>query len=251
MADKQAKKVKPRRMINGSFPKPPFWMLAVGGVGVCGTWLLLSFALRARTATMPHPRIHLIQDMDAQPKYKAQSENILFADGRAARPEIPGTVARGQYNADPMYIDGFSRSWNAAEKKWDVVYATDFPETITFDEAFVRHGEEKFNTYCAPCHGWNGQGNGPINIRAQQLQGNGTEGMEWVQPANLTDEERRGRPDGHLYNTITNGIRSMAGYRSQITDPHDRWAIVSYVRALQLAQHAPPDVVGQTSASAQ
>jgi hypothetical protein len=66
---------------------------------------------------------------------------------------------------------------------------------------------------------------------------------KWVPPSNLHDAERKARPDGHLYNTVTNGIRNMAGYGASIVRAEDRWAVVAYVRALQLSQDAPADSV--------
>ncbi|HEY0010201.1 MAG TPA: cytochrome c, partial [Tepidisphaeraceae bacterium] len=68
-------------------------------------------------------------------------------------------------------------------------------------------------------------------------------------PSNLADELRRQRPDGHIYNTITNGIRNMGGYGSMIQDPADRWAIVAYVRALQVQAAAQPPAPAQPAAA--
>ena len=224
-----------RRQINGCFPKPPFWLTSLLLFGACGSILLVTVLANVRTSTSPLPRVHFIQDMDNQVKVKVQHETEVFADGRAERPRIPGTVAWGETVGDDTLIHGYTRTWNAGKNQWDVTFANDIP--VKVDEALLKQGEKKFNTYCMPCHGFDGQGNGPINQRAAELQANAavSSGMSWVQPSNLTDDVRAARPSGHIFNTITNGIRNMAGYGPQIPDAHDRWAIVAYVRALQLS----------------
>ncbi len=103
-------------------------------------------------------------------------------------------------------------------------------------QALVERGRDRFNIYCAPCHGLDGSGNGMVNQRAQELQE-----PKWVQPSNLTSDVVRARPVGHIYNTVNNGIRNMPGYGAQVP-VEDRWAIVAYVRALQLSQAAPASV---------
>jgi mono/diheme cytochrome c family protein len=183
---------------------------------------------RARAVHSPKPRLHLVPDMDNQGKYKAQQLNPWFADTRAMREPVEGTVARGQLRADDHYERGLM----------DGDYATTFPMTI--DEELLDRGEQRFDIYCAPCHGLSGYGDGIVARRAERLQ-QGT----WVPPASLHAEPAFSRPVGHLFNTITNGIRTMPAYGSQIP-VEDRWAIVGYVRALQRSQHAnlndvPPD----------
>ena len=101
-------------------------------------------------------------------------------------------------------------------------------------------GQQMYSNYCAPCHGLDGYGHGPINERAQELQVKSE--AQWSPAADLHGDTIRGRADGHLYNTINNGIRNMPGYGAQIPVA-DRWAIVAYLRALQLSQHAPADSV--------
>ena len=223
------------RMINGRFPAPPFWLTSLLLVGACLSILLIAMLLNSRTSTSPLPRVHFIQDMDNQVKAKTQHASEVFADGREIRPRIPGTVSFGQFMDDDHLWHGFTQKWDAAKNDWTVNFDSDIP--IKVDDALLRTGQKKFNTYCMPCHGFDGQGNGPINQRAQELQANPQLGlgMSWVPPSNLTDETRSARPGGHIFNTITNGIRNMSGYGSQIPDPHDRWAVVAYVRALQLS----------------
>ncbi len=187
--------------------------------------LPLLFIARARAIRTDQTRIHLILDMDNQPKMKAQSYNPLFADRRAMRPRIPGTVARGELDENDSYKTGM---------KNDEFIQTN-PQPIT--DTLLKRGQERYNIFCAPCHGMTGYGDGMISKRADELQ----EGT-WIPPTSYHTETIRDRSDGHLYNTITNGIRNMPAYASQIP-VQDRWAIVAYVRALQRSQNAPIDDV--------
>lgn len=232
---------KPRRQINGRFPTPPFWLVSAGMIFACFAILVLATAVRARNTHSPLPRVHLIQDMDNQVKYKTQHENDIFVDGRASRPQVLGTVAFGHLDADDHLYRGYSRQWNAAKNAYDVSFLSGFPSSIKIDDALLVRGQQKFNTYCMPCHGYDGNGVGPVASRAGTLSENPDNGMKWVKPSNLVDGDRRKRVEGHIYNTIVNGIRNMAPYGSAIQDPTDRWAIVAYVRALQDAQPLPAD----------
>jgi mono/diheme cytochrome c family protein len=226
---------KPRAMINGRFPKPPFWMTSLILIGLCFSLLIFMSILRSRGAFSHQPRIHIIQDMDNQVKVKTQHASEVFADGLTIRPKVLGTVAFGRLNADDHLYRGFSSTWNAADNKFDAKFFSGMPADVKLSPALLNRGQIKFNTYCMPCHGYDGLGNGPVSSRATELQQNGVAGMGWVAPTNLTDGTVVGRPDGHIYNTIVNGIRNMPGYGSQILDVNDRWAIVAYVRALQLS----------------
>ncbi|MGN6505755.1 MAG: c-type cytochrome [Tepidisphaeraceae bacterium] len=233
MADNANKRSYP--LINGRFPAAPFWVKALVLIGACLSIFLVMTLLRARMSHSDEPRVHLIQDMDNQVKVKTQHASEVFADGTEVRPPIPGTVSRENYYPDPHLAHGFTQKWNASKNAWDVTFDAGFPSEIKVDDALLRQGQKKFNTYCMPCHGYDGTGNGPVNYRAQELSANGVPGMSWVPPKNLTEADIIARPDGHIFNTITNGIRNMAGYGSQIPDPHDRWAIVAYVRALEVS----------------
>ncbi len=225
-----------------SLPAPPFWMIAIGITLVVLTWVPLAFIARARVTTSEKPRVHIFQDMDKQPKYGPQATSVVFADNRAMRPKIAGTVARQQIIGEDHYLHGFViRRGDDGKQVTD--YFADFPPQLTVDEAFVRRGQERFNIYCTPCHGHDGYGQGIVHQRALAL-----EEPKWVPPTSLHSDTVRERPNGHLFNTITNGIRNMAGYGRQIP-VRDRWAIVAYVRALQLSQNAtladvPPEKRG-------
>lgn len=207
--------------------KPPFWLVSVLLIAVCASLLPLAIALRARVNTMEQPRIHIFQDMGNQPMYKPQAASPIFADGRADRPKIEGTVSRSAVIGDDHYNFGFTR--DASGK---VIFYEGFPARITVNERLLQRGKERYAIYCSSCHGMDGAGEGIVHQRSA-----GVEPL-WVPPSNLHSDAVRQRPDGHLYNTINIGIRNMAGLGGQIP-PEDRWAIVAYVRALQLSQNAP------------
>ena len=182
---------------------------------------------RTRAVKSPRRRIHLIQDMDNQPKFRAQHPNDLFADGRAMRPPVPGTVARGELAEDTHLNAGLVGA------KW----ATTFPVQVPATPALLDRGQKRFNIYCQPCHGLAAYGDGIVQKRAMQLLNTNTNGTVWVQPKSLHEEAIRDQPVGQIFNTISNGIRNMPRYDSQIP-VRDRWAIVAYVKALQRSQNA-------------
>jgi mono/diheme cytochrome c family protein len=203
-------------------------------------WIVATFALvpvamvfHARTVKSEKPRIHFIQDMDKQPGYRAQSTSPIFADGRADRQPILTTVAYGKLEDDDHYYRGYSVSTNPETKQADVaVWFNGLPSQVKVNQAFMDRGQERFNIYCASCHGYDGKGNGPVNIRANTINA-GTTG--WIPPLDLTAEQTINQTDGFIYNSIRNGVRNMPALGSQIP-VEDRWAIVAYVRALQLSQ---------------
>lgn len=203
-----------------SRPQLPRWVVYTATVAVVASWLPFALIARARAVREDQTRIQIFQDMDNQPRYNPQAPSAIFADGRAMRPEIPGTVARGQLNEnDAVYRGQVNGEWVA-----------DIPLPIT--EAFVRRGQDRYAIFCATCHGLNGAGTGPTHQRAVKLGE-----PRWVPPTSLLSEQVRERPPGHLFNTITHGIRNMAAYGPQIA-PEDRWAIVAYIQALQLSRNA-------------
>ncbi|MGE3182022.1 MAG: quinol:electron acceptor oxidoreductase subunit ActD, partial [Phycisphaerae bacterium] len=201
---------------------PPKWMLAAGVIAACFLLIPLVVITKARNSKSREPRIHIFQDMDNQEKYKGQMANPVFADGRAMRAEAPGTVARGDIRAtgtDLHFTEGLV----------DGAFATTFPKRVPITEETLERGQARFAIYCAPCHGLDGLGAGPVAARNVE----GRDGWAtWVAPTSLHDQSVRDRAHGHLFNTITNGIRSMPPYGAAIPI-EDRWAIVSYVRALQ------------------
>jgi mono/diheme cytochrome c family protein len=207
--------------------------LAFGFVAVAvGSLLAFSMALRARNdLNKKEPRIHLIQDMDNMPKVKHQVASPLFADGRAERQPVAGTVGRGRLQLDDHRYRGFSL--DAAGK---ATFYDGFPADLEINEQLLARGQKMYNITCSLCHGKDGFGNGPINIRANKVAG--VNGTAWVAPTSLHDDTVKARANGHLYNTVNIGIRNMAGYGTQLS-VEDRWAVVAYVRALQLSDATP------------
>lgn len=168
------------------------------------------------------PRIQVVYDMDQQFSFKAQQENPFFADGMAMRGQVEGTVARGMLQDNPVFFTGTTDG--------DTMWVDTSPVEVTHE--LLNRGQERFNIFCAPCHGLSGNGNGPVNISATAL----AEGT-WTPPTDLATQTVADQLDGKIYNTIKNGIRNMPAYGPQIS-PEDRWAIVAYVRAIQASRGA-------------
>lgn len=337
---------------SNAIPRP--FIIIVGLLALLSTIPLLAVA-RMRVTNSSSPRFHVFYDMDFSPSKGAQQTTTLFADGRTMRPDVPGTVAVGQYDEvldfytgidmeelsrldapratrlvralldEPVPAEGDALAKEVAEAAKDVkeeaAKVVDEPakdvksaeakevkaaseeskaetETETETEpvaeaaiadaapmkdevkptepaaeptaeakaepsapavgasamavdttpwltqnplpltlATLDKGREKFEIYCAVCHGNDGRGNGLVNRRAQRILA-----TAWVQPSSMHQDTLYADQyaDGKLFNTITNGIRKMSGYGSQITTK-DRWAIVAYVRALQASQNASLD----------
>jgi mono/diheme cytochrome c family protein len=223
------------------FNSVPAWLVYVVITMVVASWIPLAFAVQAKFTKSDKPRVHLFQGMDNQARLNAQATSPVFANEMAMRPPIPGTVARGQLDADDMYHRGFVFTGVAdANGSRPIEWATDFPEPFQVTAESVARGKELWARYCYLCHGFDGYGNGPVHVTAASDRG---KNPLWVQPSSMHDSLRRERPVGHIYNTVNIGIRNMAGYGHAIPDPGDRWAIVAYVRALQLSQHADPSLV--------
>lgn len=206
------------------------------GIVVVTTVLALipiALVARARNSKSKSPHIHVFADMDFQPKVKSDSANDLFADGRGNRGMVNGTVARGQLAADGELARGVTRIAATATEPAHDAWVTGLPASIDANAAFVKRGQQRYNIYCAPCHGFDGRGEGVIPKRAAAAKAGA------MNPANLVAAKGTAvaMPNGQLFNTISNGFNTMMGYAAQIT-PRDRWAIVLYVRALQRSQFA-------------
>jgi mono/diheme cytochrome c family protein len=170
--------------------------------------------LLASCSGMPSrkPAIEIFNDMRQQPRYYPQGVSHFsgFDDGRAERRPIPGTIAQ----------NGDVKTENEAFYTGQVngMYVAKNPLPITPD--LLQLGQARFNTYCQPCHGRAGNGKGIVGARSN-----------WI-ASSLVDDRVKGFPDGDFFDVITHGRRTMPAYRYQITE-HDRWAVISYVRALQ------------------
>jgi mono/diheme cytochrome c family protein len=199
----------------------PRWVWPLALTTTILALLPLVLIVRARLVPSTEPRIHPVQDMDSQPKYKPQAGSPLFADGRAMRPPVEGTVEHAAIVDNPALTTG-----KAGERWVDVL-------PVTADDALVARGRQRYEITCSPCHGLSGAGDGPVSKRAEAL----AEGT-WVPPSSLHTDQSRGLAAGQIFETISHGVRNMPSYGAQI-GVHDRWAIVAHVRALQRSQHAP------------
>jgi cbb3-type cytochrome c oxidase subunit III len=150
----------------------------------------------------------LKQDMAQQPKNRPLSPSDFFIDGRSERPLLENTVARGSIADDALVIPKDSNG---------------FPLPVT--QELLERGEGRYKIFCTPCHGLQGDGNGMIAMR----------GMK--HPPSYHQDRLRQVPNGYIYDVITNGFGAMYGYSAQIP-PRDRWAIIAYLRALQLSRNA-------------
>lgn len=142
------------------------------------------------------------QNMESQPKYDAYKPARIFRNGQTLQTPAAGTVARD----DPARAEAIANK----------------PELT---KALLERGRERFDVYCAPCHGRTGVGDGMVVQR----------GMP--RPPSLHDERLRAAPDQHVFDVITHGYGVMYSYAMRV-QPRDRWAIIAYIRALQLSQHA-------------
>ena len=148
------------------------------------------------------------QKMANQPRYDPFEASDFFTDGMAARPRVAGTVARGELNTIPEVADGYP---------------------IAISRAVLDRGEQRYNIYCTPCHGRLGDGEGMIPSRGYR------------RPPSFHTATLRAQPTGHYFDVMTNGFGSMPSYRTMIP-PADRWAIIAYIRAMQINKEAPLDV---------
>lgn len=152
--------------------------------------------------------------MKYQPKLRPQSESAFFADGRADRMPVQHTVARGMLrDDDSLYLGKDSAG----------AFVRGFPAKVAIDLKSLEHGRERYQIYCAPCHGTLGDGNG-----ITKRYGMGA-------TPSYHDDRLRTMPEGEIYSTITNGKNTMMAYADKLS-PEERWQVVAYVRALQRAQ---------------
>ncbi len=150
----------------------------------------------------------LRQDMANQPRQNPLSPTPFFPDGRSERPLPENTVARGSIDDDALFVPKDSNA---------------FPLPLTTE--LLQRGQERYGIFCSPCHGLQGNGQGIVAMR----------GMK--HPPSYHQERLRQEPNGYLYDVVANGFGAMYGYSAQIP-PRDRWAIIAYVRALQLSRNA-------------
>ena len=176
--------------------------------------ILLSLALMA------------CQPMRDQPKFLQSEATNLFPDGTSSRPFVPDTVPRGMAQDDTLLYTGRDQNGN---------YSTVFPFPVTAD--VLARGQSRFNIYCAPCHGRLGNGAGIVVARG------------FTTPPTFHSDTLRKAPVGLFYDVISHGFGAMPDYSTQIL-PRDRWAIIAYIRALQLSQNATINDVPQNERAA-
>lgn len=154
-----------------------------------------------------------VQEMADQPRIEPLEPSEFFPDGMGARSQVPGTIARGQLVEDDVVATG---------RKDDQPVQT-IPVELTED--LLARGRERYGISCAHCHGPAGYGDGMVVQRG------------FPHPPSYHIERLREVPDGHIFTVISDGLGRMPALGARI-EPRDRWAIVAYVRALQLSQHA-------------
>ena len=182
-----------------------------------------------RSDKFTKPPVWVFNDMDIQAKYAPQGKNKFFPDHRDDRPVIPGTVGRGYgWQVKEVFSEDYSYEvaenpplYSGKDEKGD--WYKGFPMAV--DEQVMELGQQKFDIFCAVCHGQSGDGNG---ITKQY-------GMA-ATPTYL-DERIETMAEGEIFNTITDGKNLMGSYGAVLT-PEERWAVIAYVRALQLAGNA-------------
>lgn len=157
-------------------------------------------------------------DMRDQPRYEALEASTFFADGQSARPLVEGTVARGQLNEDDAFYRG----------KVEGEFVSQLP--LELDAELLDRGQDRYEIYCAVCHGLTGDGDSMIVRRGLK------------RPPSLHIDRLRDAPAGHYFDVITHGFGVMPRYAVQL-EPRDRWAITAYVRVLQKSQNAALDDV--------
>ena len=172
-----------------------------------GTLLLLAGCAGNTSRNTP---LQIFPDMDKQAKQRPQSYSSVFADGRASRVPVAGTVARGNLKEDEAFFTGVTNNQ----------YIGKNPLPVTAD--LLKRGQERFNIYCSPCHDRTATGRGLVGQSSLWLA------------TNLHEDRVRQMNDGEIFTIVSQGRRSMPAYRFQIPE-RDRWAIIAYVRALQRA----------------
>jgi mono/diheme cytochrome c family protein len=154
------------------------------------------------------------QDMHDAPRYEPLEASGFFSDGQSARMPVPNTVSRvALADDDELLYTG----------KINGTFANIFPMPVT--AAVLARGQERFNVFCAPCHGRTGKGDGIVVQRGMRA------------PPSLMEDRLRSAAAGYFFDVMTHGFGAMQDYAAQIP-VSDRWAIVAYERALQFSQHA-------------
>lgn len=197
----------------------------------------LTMLVGCRGMTKKQAPIHPNPNMDNVTYIEPQEPSDFWDDGRGMRPQIDGTVARGSLDVDlHMHrgIDGDAWATTLPEGLLERVPVRDDETPM---HALMERGQQRFDIYCAPCHGEAGLENGGVVPR----RGATAESWSWSVPS-LHGERQRAYPVGALYDVIANGYNTMPGYAAQIP-VEDRWAIATYLRAMQVSHGSPANVI--------
>lgn len=158
--------------------------------------------------------IHLVPNMDQQPRYNSQSQSDFFIDGASMRAPVEGTVARGELHEDVVFYTGKNDAGEYVEKS-----------PVPLSRQLVERGRQRFNIFCSPCHGRTGAANGIVVKRGL------------LPPTSYHLDRLVDTADGYIFDVMSNGIRNMPAYKYQVP-VYDRWAIIAYIRVLQRSQRA-------------
>ncbi len=194
-----------------------------------------------RGAHSERPPLIVLPDMDDQAKVKYQAASEFFSDGKGGRQPVPGTMPMGLSIPEKPAAEA-----NQGAQPYGFTVGTDYyhtgrfgdywgdgiPSQLALEPALIRRGAERFNIYCAPCHGHAGDGAG-VTAKYGITMANGN----FHSPALSDPQDANYRTDGNIFNTITYGTGLMGPYGALIP-VSDRWAIVAYIRTLQLAKTA-------------
>lgn len=192
-----------------------------------------------------------LHEMYDQPKYKPLTPTTLFPDGNSSRPQVPGTVPRSggalagassgrqgmvTWVASPGPAVGVDAQGRSLLSKGSTAAVPVYSNPLPITADLLARGRERFNIYCAPCHSVAGDGDGMIVRRG------------FPRPPSYHTDRLRNAPDSHFYQVISNGYGVMYPYADRVA-PQDRWAIIAYIRALQLSQHAAASMLEQPDLS--
>ncbi len=171
--------------------------------------IILFFMTCQRGQYSSKPPIHLVPDMDHQPKYKPQSASPLFEDGAAMRVPVSGTVPAGRLYEDSLFYHGLDENGQLARVS-----------PLKAEAGLIAKGEARFRIYCSPCHGGHGEGQGTVIRRG------------FIPPPVLWEPRLVAQGDGYFFDVISRGVRNMPSH-AHLVPATDRWAIVAWVRTLQ------------------
>lgn len=225
-------------------------------IGMAGDSRLRTFAFCLLPFAIFLSTVGCRSDMQDQPKMKPYRSSTFYSDGLSSRPPVEGTVARGFLKSDTEFFTGKKAgrvsaamgpqptAANGGSTNSALTGAAAYPDDVetfplTITKEIVIRGKERYEIFCSACHGLSGNGDGMIVRRG------------FRRAASFSDDRLRQAPVGHFFDAITNGWGAMPAYATQIP-AEDRWAIVAYIRALQLSQQKldPAAVPGASPAPA-